>query len=203
MIGAEVEHEEKGSEEKPEAGSRSRPIGSAVEGLARRTPPVTGYRTARRLIGAGRQATGRRTGFFWALRRLSPPSRKISEFSTSRSAMAVAMVVLKRMLPQSENAVLVVIMVDSLLAVARGDDLVKEVRGLLIERQVAKLVTDEQGGIGIDLELADQRVIDLRSEQMIQHVHGGGEQDRADSLGRLRQPMILAKERSCPRRDSR
>jgi len=46
------------------------------------------------------------------LRKLSPPSKKISEFSTSRSAMAVAMVVLKRMFPQSENAVLVVIMVD-------------------------------------------------------------------------------------------
>jgi len=32
--------------------------------------------------------------FLLALRRLSPPSRKISEFSTSRSAMAVAIVVL-------------------------------------------------------------------------------------------------------------
>jgi len=39
------------------------------------------------------------SGFLLALRRLSPASRKISEFSTSRSAMAVAMVVLKRMLP--------------------------------------------------------------------------------------------------------
>ena len=37
---------------------------------------------------------------------------KISEFSTSRSAIAVAMVVLKRMLPQSENAVLVVMIVE-------------------------------------------------------------------------------------------
>jgi hypothetical protein len=46
------------------------------------------------------------------LRRLSPPSRKISEFSTRRSAMAVAMVVLKRMLPQSENGVLVVMSVE-------------------------------------------------------------------------------------------
>ena len=65
---------------------------------------MTGYRTARRLLGAVRNySTG---GFgFLDLRRLSPPSRNISEFSTSRSAMAVAMVVLKRMLPQSENAV--------------------------------------------------------------------------------------------------
>ena len=45
-------------------------------------------------------------------RRLSPPNMKISEFSTSRSAIAVAMVVLKRMLPQSENAVLVVMIVE-------------------------------------------------------------------------------------------
>jgi len=47
--------------------------------------------------------TGAAKRSFWALRRLSPLSRKISEFSTSRSAIAVAMVVLKRMLPQSEN----------------------------------------------------------------------------------------------------
>jgi len=43
------------------------------------------------------------------LRGLSPPGRKISEFSTSRWAMAVAMVVLNRMLPQSENGVVVMI----------------------------------------------------------------------------------------------
>ncbi len=49
-------------------------------------------------------------GFLLGFRKLSPPSRKISEFSTKRSAMAVAMVVLKRMLPQSENGVLVVMM---------------------------------------------------------------------------------------------
>ena len=60
---------------------------------------------------------------------------------------------------------------------ARGDDLIEEIRGLLIERQVAKFVNDEQRGLGVGLQLADQRVIDLRSEQVIQHVHGGGEQD--------------------------
>ena len=65
---------------------------------------MTGYRTARRLLGAGRNYSAGGLGFL-DLRRLSPPSRKISEFSTSRSAMAVAMVVLKRMLPQSEKAV--------------------------------------------------------------------------------------------------
>jgi len=46
------------------------------------------------------------------LRKLSPPSRKTSEFSTKRSAIAVAIVVLNRMLPQSENAVFVVIIVE-------------------------------------------------------------------------------------------
>jgi hypothetical protein len=50
--------------------------------------------------------------FLLALRRLSPPNRKISEFSTRRSAIAVAMVVLNKMLPQSENGVLVVMRVD-------------------------------------------------------------------------------------------
>jgi hypothetical protein len=52
------------------------------------------------------------SGVFLALRRLSPPSRKISEFSTSRSAMAVAMIVLNRMWPQSENGELVVMIVE-------------------------------------------------------------------------------------------
>ena len=90
-----------------------RPIGSAVEGLPGGLLRLPGYRTARRLIEASVQdysAGG--FGFFCALRRLSPPNRKISEFSTSRSAMAVAMVVLYRMLPQSENAVFVVIIVE-------------------------------------------------------------------------------------------
>ena len=43
--------------------------------------------------------------FLPGLRRLSPLSKKISEFSTSRSAIAVAIVVLNKMLPQSENGV--------------------------------------------------------------------------------------------------
>ena len=66
----------------------------------------------RRLIGAGANDSSGGVAFLPALLRLSPPSRNISEFSTSRSAMAVAMVVLKRMLPQSENGVFVVMTVD-------------------------------------------------------------------------------------------
>src|SRR5438477_3767734 len=93
-------------------------FGRGPEGPAPAAAPLRGYpadssvrdiTTARRLLEAGQGAGG--FGFLLALRRLSPPSRKISEFSTRRSAMAVAMVVLKRMLPQSEKAVLVVITV--------------------------------------------------------------------------------------------
>jgi hypothetical protein len=61
------------------------------------------------LIEASANYSAGGVGFLLALRRLSPPNKKISEFSTRRSAIAVAMVVLKRMLPQSENGVLVVI----------------------------------------------------------------------------------------------
>jgi hypothetical protein len=57
VIGAEVEHE--GGRPGAEDENALRPIGSAVEGFARRTPP-TGYRTARRLIEAGGELLFRR-----------------------------------------------------------------------------------------------------------------------------------------------
>ena len=98
------------NERQTESGSESpRPPAAPLRGY----PADSSARdiaTARRLIGASRHYSAG-GWIFLALRRLSPPSRKISEFSTSRSAMAVAMVVLKRMLPQSENAVLVVMTV--------------------------------------------------------------------------------------------
>jgi len=47
VIGAEVEHGKKRRREREI--TLSRPIGSAVEGFTRRTPPVMGYRTERRL----------------------------------------------------------------------------------------------------------------------------------------------------------
>src|SRR5438876_5504823 len=72
---------------------------------------VTGYHHSAAPARNRRDQSAGGFGFLLVLRRLSPPSRKISEFSTSRSAMAVAMVVLKRMLPQSENAVFVVMTV--------------------------------------------------------------------------------------------
>src|ERR1700756_3310133 len=82
-----------------------RSIGSAVEGLPggllrSGISPQRGACT----LPEGRYSSGE-LEFLLALRRLSPPSKKISEFSTKRSAIAVAMVVLNRMLPQSENGV--------------------------------------------------------------------------------------------------
>src|SRR5215469_18380157 len=86
---------------------------------APRVAPLRGYltdssvwdiTTVRRLLEADNQSAGG-FGFLLVLRRLSPPSKRISEFSTKRSAIAVAMVVLCRILPQSENGVLVVISV--------------------------------------------------------------------------------------------
>ena len=58
--------------------------------------------------------------------------------------MAVAMVVLKRMLPQSENGVLVVMTVDRFVAVTGRDHLIKKVGGLLVESEVSQLIADEE-----------------------------------------------------------
>ena len=111
MIGAEVEHGGGTRQKERELKAPAR-LGSAVVGLAGGLLRPGYHHSAAhdrsRLYSAGG------SGFLLALRRLSPPSRKISEFSTSRSAMAVAMVVLKRMLPQSENGVLVVITIERL-----------------------------------------------------------------------------------------
>src|SRR6266550_6966536 len=73
-----------------------------------------GYRHSAALACCRRNYSAGGFGFLFALRTLSPPSRKISEFSTRRSAIAVAMVVLYRMFPHSEKAVFVVMIVDRL-----------------------------------------------------------------------------------------
>src|ERR1700730_15815379 len=65
----------------------------------------------------------------------------------------------------------------ALVAVTRGDDLIEEIGSVLVERQVAKFVADKQSRLGIDFQLTDQRVIDLRGQQVIEHIHGGGEED--------------------------
>ena len=90
MIGAEVEQ---WGEPGGRRTFRPPPIGSAVEGLTRRTPPRGVSHSAAPDQGRRSYSSGE-VECLPALRRLSPPSRKISEFSTSRSAMAVAMVVL-------------------------------------------------------------------------------------------------------------
>src|SRR6516165_9817688 len=91
----------------------SRPIVSAVEGLpgGLLRPGISPQRGAC-LLPAVYSAGG--FGFLLALRTLSPARRKISEFSTNRSAIAVAIVVLYRMFPHSEKAVFVVMIVERL-----------------------------------------------------------------------------------------
>lgn len=107
MIGAEVEHRGE-KEREPKLPPR---LGSAVVELAGGLLRA-GYRhSAARHRNRHYCLSAGESGFL-GLRRLGPPSRNISEFSTSRSAMAVAMVVLKRMFPQSEKAVFVVIIVE-------------------------------------------------------------------------------------------
>lgn len=63
-----------------------------------------------------------------------------------------------------------------MLAVASGDHLIEKVRGLLVERKIPQLIADEQRGLGIASQLAYQGVIDLRGQQVIEHVHGGSEE---------------------------
>jgi len=64
------------------------------------------------------------------------------------------------MLPQSEKAVLVVMSELALMAVAGGDDLIEEVGSLLIERKISSSSTTNKAGSGIDLEFANQGMID-------------------------------------------
>ena len=55
--------------------------------------------------------------------------------------------------------------------------MVKKVRSLLVEREIPQFVTDEQRGLRVEPEFAYQGVIDLGGQQVIQHVHGRGEED--------------------------
>ena len=63
------------------------------------------------------------------------------------------------------------------MAVAGGDDLIEEVGRLLVEGKISKLVNDQQNRFGVNLEFANQGMIHLRSQEMVEHIHGGGEQD--------------------------
>jgi hypothetical protein len=63
----------------------------------------------------------------------------------------------------------------------------------LVEGQISKFVADEQCRLGIGLEFADEGMIDLGGEQVIEHVHCGGKQDALIGLAGARQPTILDK----------
>ena len=65
------------------------------------------------------------------------------------------------------------------------DHLVKQVGGLLIQRQIAQFVADQKCRIGIDLELANQRVISLGCDQLIEHLHGRGKENAQIGLACL------------------
>lgn len=109
MIGAEVKHED----QKRRRLKTSAPLAAPLRGYPTDSS-VWDIATARRLLVAGDCYDSSGELKFLLAFKLSPPSKKISEFSTKRSAIAVAIVVLNRMLPQSENGVFVVMMVDRL-----------------------------------------------------------------------------------------
>ena len=137
---------------------------------------MTGYRTARRLLGADPKLRGRRMRIFGLSQAVATQQKNLGIFYQAVGDGGGDGRVEEDVAPVGERSV----RGDNggtLLAVPCGDDLIKQIRGLLIEGQIPKLVHDEGRGLGVGLELADQRVIDLRGEQMIQHVHGGGEQD--------------------------
>ena len=90
MIGAEVEH---GRKENESGSASSRPLSAPLRGYPPDSSGSGYHHSAAHGCELGGYAAGG-FGFLLALRRLSPPSRNTSEFSTKRSAMAVAMVVL-------------------------------------------------------------------------------------------------------------
>lgn len=65
----------------------------------------------------------------------------------------------------------------SFVAVTGRDDLVKQVRRLLVQREIAQFIHNEQCGLGVVAELAYERMIDLRRAQVIEHIHGRSEQN--------------------------
>ena len=54
--------------------------------------------------------------------------------------------------------------------------MIKEIGSRLIEGQVAEFVANQERGLDVGFQLADQRVIDVGGQEMIEHVHGGGEE---------------------------
>ena len=150
-------------------------MGSAVEGFTRRTPPVMGYRTERRLRRARLQEAGRRRALLSFTQAFSPQQKDLGVFHQPVGDGGGDGGVVEDVAPVGERGVGRNNRA-ALVTVAGGDDLVKEVGSLLVEGQVTQFVDDQGGGLGVDLEFADQGVIDLGSEQLVEHLHGGGEE---------------------------
>ena len=180
MIGAEVEHADK----EPESGSREAPApaGSAVEGLPGGLLRA-GYRH--------RAAHGRSQSTQRLFRRRLALVGFAEAFASEQEDFRVLHQaigdgggdggVVEDIAPVGEGGV-GRNQRAAVKAVASGDDLIEQIGSLLIEGKVAEFVDQQQCGVGVELEFADQRVIDLRSQQMVEHVHGGGEQDALPGL---------------------
>jgi len=62
------------------------------------------------------------------------------------------------------------------MAMSRRDDLIEEVGSLLVQGKITKLIDQKKRGLSVELELAHEGMIDLGSQQVIQHIHSGSEQ---------------------------
>src|SRR5580693_7963186 len=190
MIGAEVEHKEGNQRAGVVAPA---PVGSAVEGLPDGLLRA-GYRhRAAPDLNQPSRLFSRRLALITFAEALASEEEDLGVFHQAIGDGGGNGGVVEDVAPVGEGSV----GRDqraSLMAVAGGDDLIEEVGSLLIERKIAELVDDQQRRFGVNLEFANQGMIDLRSQEMVEHVHGGGEQDTlvgltgapADDLGQVR-----------------
>src|ERR1022692_3556821 len=157
MIGAEVEHVRKGRER---AGAEAPPaLGSAVEGLpgGLLRPGISPQR------GAGSepaQLLGWRIRILGLTEAVAPEQEDLGVLDEAVGDRRGDGRIEEYVAPVGERCV----GGDdggTLLAVADGDNLIEEVRRLLVEGQISKFVTNEESRFGIGLELADEGVIDL------------------------------------------
>jgi len=93
VIGAEVEHSGGRKTRQEREPQLPRPLSAPLRGYPTDSSG-SGYRHSAAHVRGRLDYSAGGGGFWFALRRLSPPSRNTSEFATRRSAMAVAMVVL-------------------------------------------------------------------------------------------------------------
>jgi hypothetical protein len=158
MIGAEVKH---GQADRRSGSWGPARLGNAVVGLAggrlRRV-----IITARRMSGAG--LLGRRIGIFVGFAQAIASEQKdfgvlnepVSDGGGDGRIKEDIAPVGERSVGRNHSRPLV--------TVTGRDHLIKEVRGLLVEGEIAQLIADEEGRLGVGFELSNQRVIDLRGE---------------------------------------